>query len=131
MKKFLFTIWEFPQKIVAAIIKKLSKAEEIGEYNGAKIYYWKWTGGLSLSTNIFVPFEWYNQTAWQQNYVKHEYGHTIQSKMLGPIYLIVIVIPSCLWAWLGEKYREKNDVSYYAFYTEKWANKLGGAKDDE
>ena len=51
--------------------------------------------------------------------------------MLGPIYLIVIVIPSCLWAWLGEKYREKNDVSYYAFYTEKWANKLGGAKDDE
>ena len=131
MKKFLFTIWELPQKIAAVIIKKLSKAEEIGEYNGAKIYYWRWQGGMSLSTNIFVPFEWYDRTAWQQNYVKHEYGHTIQSKMLGPIYLIVIGIPSFLWAWLGDKYREKNNVSYYVFYTEKWANKLGGAKYDE
>ena len=77
MKKFLFTIWEFPQKLVAAVVKKISKSEKIGEYNGAKIYYWKWQGGMSLSTNIFVPFEWYNETEWQLNYVKHEYGHTI------------------------------------------------------
>ena len=131
MKKFLFAIWEFPQKIAAAIVKKLAKTSEIGEYNGAKVYYWKWPGGLSLSNNIFVPFEWFDKDAWQMNYVKHEYGHTIQSRMLGPIYLLVIGAPSFLWAWLGDKYREKNKVSYYAFYTEKWANKLGGAKYDE
>ena len=131
MKKFVFTIWECPQKLVAAVVKKLSKSEKIGEYNGAKIYYWKWQGGMSLSTNIFVPFEWYNETEWQLNYVKHEYGHTIQSKMLGPLYLLVIGLPSLLWAWLGDNYREKHGVSYYDFYTEKWANKLGGAKDDE
>jgi hypothetical protein len=51
--------------------------------------------------------------------------------MLGPLYLLVIGLPSLLWAWLGDNYREKHGVSYYDFYTEKWANKLGGAKDDE
>lgn len=131
MKNFLLNIWELPQKLLAAAVKKLSKAQLISEYNEAKIYYWKWSGGMSLSNNIFVPFEQYNKTEYQINYVKHEYGHTIQSKILGPLYLFVIGLPSILWAWLGENYRKKNKVSYYAFYTEKWANKLGGAKDDE
>ena len=131
MKKFLFCVWEALQKFAAEIVKPLSKAEKIGEYKEAKIYYWKWPGGMSLSNNIFVPFEWYNETEYQKNYVKHEYGHTVQSKILGPLYLFVIGLPSLLWAWLGDNYRKKNKVSYYAFYTEKWANKLGGAKDNE
>ena len=131
MKQFLFTIWQFPQKIGAAIVKKFSGAAKIGEYQEATIYNWKWPGGLSLSNSIFVPFEWYDETDWQMNYVKHEYGHTIQSKMLGPFYLLVIGLPSLMWAWLGENFRKEKNISYYAFYTEKWANKLGGAKYDE
>lgn len=131
MKNFLFTIWQLPQKLVAVIVKKLSHAQKIGEYKEATIHSWKWSGGMSLANNIFVPFEQYKETEWQNNYVKHEYGHTIQSKMLGPLYLIVIGLPSFLWAWLGENYRKEKDVSYYTFYTEKWANKLGGAKYDE
>ena len=27
----------------------------------------------------------------------HEYGHTIQSIILGPLFLLVIGIPSCIW----------------------------------
>ena len=131
MKQILFTIWQLPQKLVAAVVKKLSGAKKIGEYKEATIYSWKWPGGLSLANNIFVPFDWYDEAEWQNNYVKHEYGHTIQSKMLGPLYLIVIGLPSLLWAWLGENYRKENGVSYYAFYTEKWANTLGGAKYEQ
>lgn len=57
----------------------------------------------------------------------HEYGHTIQSVILGPLYLIVISIPSGLWCNLSQaaEYRRKNKVSYYAFYPEKWADHLG------
>ncbi len=128
--KFLLMIWELPQKLLTLIIRKLSKGVIVGEYNDAKVYYWGWSGGMSLSDSIFVPFEWDKKKEWQNEYVKHEYGHTKQSKYLGPLYLIVIGLPSLLWAWLGEKYREKNDISYYAFYTEKWANKLGGVKDE-
>lgn len=131
MRKFLFTIWECLQKIAALVVIKLSRSEKIGEYKEATVYYWKWSGGMSLSNRIFVPFEWLDEENWKVNYIKHEYGHTIQSKILGPLYLFVIGIPSLCWAWLGDTYREKNGVSYYAFYTEKWANKLGGAKYDE
>ena len=130
MRKLLLLVWELPQKLLGSLIIKLSKAEKIGEYKDADVYNWQWVGGLSLSTHIFVPFEFFDNYAWETNYVKHEYGHTIQSKMLGPLYLIVIALPSFLWAWLGKKYRKEKNVSYYSFYTEKWAEKLGGAKSE-
>ena len=59
-----------------------------------------------------------NPTLWD-----HEHGHARQSLYLGPFYLFVIGIPSLLWACL---YRKHKRGSYYAFYTEKWADKLGG-----
>lgn len=57
----------------------------------------------------------------------HEYGHTIQSIILGPLFLLVIGIPSCMWANIPsmKQYRKNNRISYYSFYTEKWANCLG------
>ena len=130
MKKIVFTIWEALQKFAALIVIKISGSKKIGQYQDATLYHWKWQGGMSLSNTIFLPFE---QTTgvWQEDYIKHEYGHTIQSKILGPLYLFVIGLPSLLWAWLGDNYREKHNKSYYDFYTESWANKLGGAYKDE
>lgn len=58
--------------------------------------------------------------------LRHEYGHTIQSLILGPLFLFVIGLPSIIWAGLFDGYRKKHNVSYYAFYTERWANRLGG-----
>ncbi len=57
----------------------------------------------------------------------HEYGHTVQSLILGPLYLIVIGIPSTLWGFLPccNKKRVKEQLSYFSFYTESWANSLG------
>lgn len=59
-----------------------------------------------------------------ENTIKHEYGHCIQSMYLGPLYLIIIGIPSFIWACIYQ-YTNK---SYYWFYTEKWADKLGKVK---
>lgn len=56
----------------------------------------------------------------------HEYGHTIQSLILGPLYLIIIGIPSTLWGFLPHFQNKRNKgVSYFSFYTEKNANYLG------
>ena len=52
-------------------------------------------------------------------------GHTIQSLILGPLYLIVIGIPSTMWAFLFEKKRKDEQIPYGAFFAEKWANRLG------
>ena len=57
----------------------------------------------------------------------HEYGHTIQSLILGPLYLVVMGIPSTLWGWLPccERARQQKNLSYFDFFTERWANRLG------
>ena len=128
MKRFLKRIWEAPQKALAHIVIKLFKAEEAGEYAGAKLYFWRQQAGMSLSTHIFLPFQELSGTLYEENYIRHEYGHTIQSKYLGWFYLLVIGLPSLIWAGCFEGYRKKKKISYYSFYTEKWADKLGGVK---
>jgi len=56
----------------------------------------------------------------------HEYGHTVQSLILGPLYLPVVGLPSLLWAQLPPCRRIwREDVSYFSFFTEKTANFLG------
>ena len=77
-------------------------------------------GGISLGNTIIVYQE-------DENVVKHEYGHQIQSMYLGPLYLIVIGLPSIIWAGLiyGHIVPRKPN-GYYKFYTESWADKLGG-----
>jgi len=67
--------------------------------------------------------------------IKHEYGHQLQSYILGPLYLLVIGLPSGLWCWFiqdlvnkNRKKKGKPTLSYYWFYTESWANKLGGVE---
>lgn len=120
-------IWEGLQKIVAHLVILFSHAEYCGEYEGAKLYFWRHSGGMSLSTHIFLPFGELTMSDFQRNYIKHEYGHTRQSKYLGPFYLLVIGLPSLLWASCGKEYRQKHNKSYYSFYTERWANKLGGS----
>lgn len=59
--------------------------------------------------------------------MEHEYGHTIQSLILGPLYLIIIGIPSTLWGFLPccNVKRKAKSISYFSFFTEKWANFFG------
>ena len=78
-------------------------------------------GGISLGRYILVSGRGFTDSkVWY-----HERGHSIQSMILGPLYLFVVGLPSLLWAacWnSGWK------VSYYWFYTERWADKLGGVE---
>lgn len=62
---------------------------------------------------------------WSRDILVHEYGHTYQAMILGPLYWFVVGIPSFIWLNLFAKYRIRNNISYYDFYTEEWANRLG------
>lgn len=64
---------------------------------------------------------------FQQETLFHEYGHTVQSLILGPLFLPVIGIPSFIWASLPffDRLRERRRLSYYWLYCEKWATSLG------
>lgn len=69
----------------------------------------------------------YTMEELSQRLLVHEYGHTIQSLILGPLYLIVMGIPSTLWGFLPSlnNKRKNQGISYFSFFTEKWANYLG------
>lgn len=128
MNKLSQFTWELPQTLVALFIRLFFKNSYYTTYKDAKVFSWNRQGGISLGEYIFIPIDDKSkeQTPYVQDYIKHEYGHTLQSKRLGLIYLLVIGIPSFIWAACFDNYRLKNNISYYSFYTESWADKLGG-----
>ena len=52
-------------------------------------------GGVSLGAFIFINGK--RGDEYKKTVSVHEYGHTIQSLILGPLYLFVVGIPSFVW----------------------------------
>ncbi len=126
MKRFFYTVlqilWGFPQTLLGfAVFLRLRKASHF-RYHGAVVTEWRRSTGVSLGMFIFIP-----EGKRGRDFLVHEYGHTIQSLLLGPLYLFVVGIPSVLWCNLRcfETMRRKKKISYQKLYTERWANHLG------
>lgn len=123
-KKILIWIWCFPQMLIGLILRICTKAEYCGDhYRTNKLPF---PGSVSLGEYIFLcPNHWDNETV-----LKHEKGHSKQSLYLGWLYLLVIGIPSFIWSGCFREFRQKHNISYYWFYTERWADELGGVERD-
>lgn len=87
-------------------------------HRGAVVTEWKYS--VSLGMFVFIG-------AKNNELLRHEYSHTIQSLILGPLYLFIIGIPSFIWAAFFKKYRKLNNIKYRSFYTEKWADSIAGS----
>lgn len=123
--KILWFLWGLPQNIIGLILFLIyRKKRNVAIHKGRYICQTGIKGVGAVSLGFFILFfEEYKDSYLRV--LKHEYGHTIQSKILGPFYLIIIGLPSLIWAGLFNKYRQKHKVSYYSFYPERWADKLG------
>ena len=123
MKKALFYLvqwtWGIVQNIIGLALFLCLVARKHRLFHGAVITTWKL--GSSLSLGMFV----FTRTPYDQRLVQHEYGHTIQSLILGPLWLFAIGIPSLVWCGCFKGYRGRRKVGYHSFYTEAWADKLG------
>lgn len=118
--KLYLWIWCFPQMLLGLILKICTNARKRDGYYEYDIK----SGSISLGEYIFLcPSHWNDETV-----LKHEQGHAKQSLKLGWLYLLVIGLPSFIWANCFAKFREKHNISYYDFYTEKWADQLGGVE---
>lgn len=127
MKKIFSYLWQLPQNLCGLFYRSISRNNRIAEVENndsrgvdAKVYLQRHSGGVTLGKYIFICQDYKNKDI----VIKHECGHVKQSKILGPLYLIVIGLPSIIWA-VTYNYILPNK-SYYWFYTEKWANKLMG-----
>ena len=102
------------------------KDRKVFMYKGAIVTMWKQKTSASLGMFIFLGIA-------DRRILIHEYGHSIQSIILGPLYLPFIGIPSLIWCHHPtlRKLRRKGTYRYSSFYTEKWANHLGEKATDE
>lgn len=98
-------------------------------YHGALVTEWGNSASVSLGLFVFVTAAPLFRKAKESSrkLLVHEYGHTIQSLILGPAYLFVIGIPSSVWANAPRLARKRREcqIPYYRFFTERWANYLG------
>lgn len=129
----LLYIWQLPQNIAgllilawAALTRRIEASCKHEFSTTQRFYYVRgFSGGISLGEQIILNATYLKWNDFVTEH--HEYGHCKQSRILGPLYLFVIGIPSITWAAFY-KYNPNDPYGYYRFYTEKWADKLGGVE---
>ena len=138
MKDILMTLlwlWQAPQHILAYIIykryfkwilpaKSLDYSECSGYLGGVIIYVLHRAckfDGVSLGNYIFINDRYSKEMLDTK---AHEWGHSVQSRILGPLYLLVIGLPSLILN-IVSRYNRAAYNDYYNFPCEKWADKIG------
>ena len=127
--EILLWIWQLPQNLLGLLLRLIWREKPV-KYRGIDVVCSeRFPDALSLGVTIFIEWPYEDEPdEW-----KHEWGHTRQSRILGPFYLLVIGLPSIVWAgWWTWQYKvRKKIVDYDSFFTERWANRLGGVGDAE
>lgn len=131
MIKFLLWLYQLPQNLAGWIYSRFGSKDMILDLdtgNCITIFYAPcFKAGVTLGQYIILDPVWQNVTRTHfMNTVKHEYGHSIQSKYLGWFYLLIVGIPSVIRNILNRINNKKfNSKWYYSGYPERWADKLG------
>ena len=130
MKKVLLWLWQLPQNILGLLVILVTGAHHT-------ILNWEWIAskwprfGVSLGNYII-----FGGAGGSVDSLKHEQGHQKQSMYLGPLYLIVIGLPSVAgnivarirWTFSNKDKEVAEHIVkwYYKLPWEAWADKLGG-----
>lgn len=122
IKKILLYSWQLPQEIIGSFLVLILKGKQtkygiIGIYTVPNLCH----SGISLGDYIIFD----NRIEVSETDVLHEYGHQLQSRMLGPLYLLIVGIPSLIRN-IYSRIKKKDEKWYYSRFPENWADKLGG-----
>ena len=126
--KVLLFIWQLPQNLLGLIVKLVTRAVKADRPFEHVSYLSKKRFGVALGDYMLFGVDIPNEDDYN-----HEYGHHIQSTYLGPLYLLIIGLPSISFniydSCCHKDWRfEDRYAWYYNLPWEKWADKLGGVK---
>jgi hypothetical protein len=133
LRNIILYFWMLPQNILGLILivlftKKITSLKTSKRVS-VNIYYLDKNvdfAAISLGRYLLISST-YND---KETIERHEEGHYIQSLYFGPLYLIVIGIPSILMNILSMYFYKKGKSNmlenYYNRWPENWADKLGG-----
>lgn len=124
MGELIFRLWQwtwgFPQSLIGFIVYLCNRDKQHETYRGCIVTRWKNRGSMGMGMFLFLGCD-------DPQVRVHEFGHSVQSVILGPLFLPIMGIPSFLWCNLPvcRKLRKEKKISYYCFYPESTANALG------
>lgn len=124
LKVMMLYLWQLPQNLLGLLFLLVLRGETRHHLGSIRFYFLDaFPGGITLGEYIIVGTK-------QDLMVRHEFGHVLQSRMLGPLYLPVIGLPSLLHAWLNGCIGccGRHEEGYHHFYAERWADRLGGVE---
>jgi hypothetical protein len=128
---FLF-IWELPQILLGSfvfIFMKIRRRIVKTEKYKHRFFIETINTGVSLGWFVFWTPNGNRYYFLKDDCRMHEFGHAKQSAMLGPLYLLLVGIPSASRAIYGKWYRKRygqNWDFYFDGFPEYWADRLGG-----
>lgn len=126
--KVLIWIWQLPQNVIGLLFVYMFWKGIVYHPDIPDKYFYIWNskfGSLTLGEYVLL-----GKMHLEDDTYKHEYGHTIQSRILGPFWLLVVGFPSLIWGAIHPYIKRKYSVKYSWFYTERWANSLAGSTID-
>lgn len=128
--KIILFLWQLPQDLIGFLIAKIERAAKRTDFKTA-YYATSFPGPFmkrcAVSLGDFIIIDSF--VATEQN-VRHERGHQIQSRILGPLYLLVIGLPSLIGNLMDRTAHkkwssQKREQWYYSLPWEHWADSLG------
>jgi hypothetical protein len=120
--------WELPQNIIGLALFLIFRKRLSVERAHGRCFLKTSNFAVSLGNYIFWSDSDATLISVRPDNKAHEYGHSIQSLVFGPLYLIVIGIPSLsrnLFGMLFYLLAKRRWDGYYNGYPEKWADNLG------
>lgn len=133
MKKILLYIWQLPQNLLGLLVIAVTRAEPSTLFvDKDQPYYRSQLDHCSFGVCLgeYIIFGAY--TACIMDW-RHESGHRLQSRTLGPLYLLVVGLPSVVrnvWDRIAHRSWgfDRRKCWYYGGYPESWADRLVGIK---
>jgi hypothetical protein len=129
MKKFLLFIWQLPQHLLAlALIKVCREYEWMDNYwPNRVIKVGLIPNAVSLGQYILYPVD---ESHWN-TVILHEIGHSRQSLIFGPLYLLMVGLPSItrnLWdSFAHRKWTsQQRNAWYFGGWPENDADRRAG-----
>ena len=124
--KILLWLWQLPQNVLGLLVIAITRANKTED--GIWICGYLFDSAVSLGD--YIIFQKYRVTDIA---IKHEKGHQKQSLILGPLYLIIIGLPSACGNIIDRVFHKKWCYTarmywYYKQPWEAWADKLGSVK---
>lgn len=137
--KIFLWIWQLPQNLIGFFMSRFAKEIKIYKNrNGkeVKVYFTSNVFGCGISMGDYIMLDYSNyffssDMEWCYKSVLHEHGHQLQSKIFGPLYLIIIGITSAIFTNLWDRLFHKNWPAtkrykwYFTRFPENWADYTG------